>query len=68
MMRLAERDYRPPEVLELRRRIASAIEAAELRTTLTGEIDMERVEYIVGLRLQLDDLYGKWTVRESRLS
>lgn len=61
MMKLAESPYRPPQILALKAEIESETRAAELRASVTGIIDDDDVNKIVGMRLQLDGLYSAWT-------
>lgn len=68
MMRLAESSYRPPEVVELKREIAAAVEAEALQLKISGEVDEGRIRYIAGLRQELIELYCKWIINENRLS
>lgn len=60
MMELAEHSYRPREILDLKRKIAGAREAAEAYARMTGVIDFAAIEEVVGMRRHLDRLYGAW--------
>lgn len=60
MMTLAPHSYRPREILDLKRQIAEETRLAEFFFASTGVIDYERVRQIVGMKLQLDGLYGAW--------
>lgn len=64
MMELADKPYRPPQIIELKEKIENETKAAELRASITGVIDEESVQRIVAMRLELDVLYGKWTIGE----
>ena len=62
MMDLAEKPFRPPQIMELKAEIEGRTRALELRETVTGEIDDVEIQNIVGLKLKLDELYGLWTI------
>ncbi len=64
LMEQAGNAYRPRQIIELKEEIASETRAAELRSSITGTIDMERVKKIVSLKLQLDGLYCSWAKDE----
>jgi hypothetical protein len=64
MMELADKPYRPAVIIELKYRIENETKAAELKASITGVIDPEDVQRIVAMKLELDVLYGKWTVGE----
>ena len=59
-LELAGKPYRPPQIVKLEEEIAGEIRAAELSASVTGVIDMERVQKIVAMKLQLDGLYCAW--------
>lgn len=70
MMRLAEEHHRggrelPPEIAEKRREIEAAIKNAELFIVCTAAVDYGMVDKVLQLKLELDALYGAWTVRET---
>ncbi len=50
----------PPEITELKEEIERRTNAAEVRTSITGEVDEDEVMQIVALKIRLDTLYGKW--------
>ena len=50
----------PPEITKLREEIKNRTNAAELKVSITGEIDQDEILQIVDLKLRLDTLYGKW--------
>lgn len=60
MMQLAERPYRPREILDLKRWIGAETRATVLAAGITGAVDYGRILDIVGHRLELDRLYGDW--------
>ena len=60
LMELAKSPYRPPEILRLKEEIDASMRAAELRASITGSIDFEKVTRIVNMKLELDRLYGLW--------
>lgn len=64
MFELAERPYRPKQIVELKEKIEGETRALELNVSVTGAIDQERVQRIVGMKLELDRLYGLWTTGE----
>lgn len=64
MQELASKPYRPPQIVQLKERIENETKAAELRASITGEIDPETVQRIVAMRLELDLLYDEWTTGE----
>jgi len=64
MMRLAEIEYRPKEIVELKARIEGETRAAELRASVTREIDEEKVREIVRMQFELDGLYSRWVAGE----
>ena len=59
---LAERPYRPRPIVELRERIEAETRAAELKASITGEIDQTKIQQIVAMKIELDDLYGAWVL------
>jgi len=65
-MKQVELLYRPPQILELKERIDGEIRAAGVRASVTGVIDDAQVQQIVGLKLELDGLYGAWAEGELR--
>lgn len=67
LMNLAESKTQPPKViLDLKAEIEGKTRVAELRATVTGEVDENLVQEIVGMKLRLDGLYGDWA--EGKLS
>ncbi|MFZ1626800.1 MAG: hypothetical protein WAT81_03295 [Candidatus Moraniibacteriota bacterium] len=60
MFRLGESSYRPPAILKLKEEIEGATRVLELRTSVTGVIDCNEVDRIVGMKLQLNALYADW--------
>ncbi len=50
----------PPEITELKEEIENRIHLAEIKTSITGEVDKDEIMQIVALKLRLDTLYGKW--------
>lgn len=65
MLKLAESTYRPKVILELKEEIEGETRAAELNASITGSIDLDRVQGIVKMKLRLDRLYTDWA--EGRL-
>lgn len=59
-MELATQPLRPKSIVELTYQIERSINAAELRLSITGEIDREEVTRIVNLKLKKDHLYTLW--------
>ena len=61
MLRLIKDKVPPPlEITQLKVEIERRINAAELKASVTGEIDEDEIVQIVTLKLRLDTLYGKW--------
>lgn len=65
-LHLSQSSYRPRAIRELKDKIERCTRAAELTANCTGVIDQDRVDYIVGLKLELDRLYADWA--EGRIS
>lgn len=59
-MELAQSNYRPVVILNLKAEIEGDTRVAELRASVTGVVDEAAVVAIVEKRLQLDVLYGAW--------
>ena len=60
LMRLAKSGATPPpEITNLKRRIAAATKAAEIEAE-SGRINHDAVNAIVNMKLELDGLYGLW--------
>ena len=59
-LELATGTYRPREILDLQEAIAAETRAAELNSSVTGEIDGQRVSKILQMKFQLDRLYAAW--------
>lgn len=61
------RDKVPPpqEITSLKERIKHETKVAELRSSVTGAVDMQHLREIVGMKLKLDQLYAQWA--ESQL-
>lgn len=64
LMERARSAYRPRQITELKEEIAGETRAAEVSASITGTIDMERVNKIAALKLQLDGLYCSWAKDE----
>lgn len=61
LLRLSQEKVPPPlEIIALKAEIESRTRAAELRSSITGKIDMNEVNEIVQMKLGLDGLYGLW--------
>lgn len=61
MLRLIEEKVPPPlEITLLKEEIERKINAAEVKTSVTSEIDEDEVMQIIALKFRLDTLYGKW--------
>lgn len=60
LIELAEKSYRPPEILALKEEIEAKTRVAELKVVSTGRVDETEINEIVRLKLKLDDLYGDW--------
>ncbi len=60
MFKLAESSYRPPQIVKLKEEIEGEIRVANSNALVTGSIDLERVQKIVGMKLNLDHLFGLW--------
>ena len=50
----------PPEITRLKEEIEHRTSVAEVKTSVTGEVDEDEVMQIVALKLRLDTLYDKW--------
>lgn len=61
MMELAQKPYRPPQIVELKERIEAETRVAQLKTDTTSVVDHEAVQKIVQMKLELDRLYTLWT-------
>lgn len=59
-MELAQSNYRPAAILNLKAEIEGDTRVVELRATVMGVVDEAAVVAIVEKRLQLDALYGAW--------
>lgn len=57
---LASGSYRPREIRELKAKIEAETRAAEVNAISTGQVDRERVQKIVKMKLELDGLYCAW--------
>jgi hypothetical protein len=61
MLRFAREQTPPPtEITQLKEEIENRTNAAEVKASVTGEIDQDEIDYIVALKLRLDALYGMW--------
>ena len=65
MLKLAEGTYRPKVIIELKEEIEGETRATELNASITGSIDLDRIQSIVEMKLRLDGLYVDWA--EGRL-
>ena len=60
LLKLAERNATPPpEITNLKRKIALATRAAEIEAE-AGRINYDAINEIVNMKLRLDSLYGLW--------
>ena len=59
-LELAGKPYRPKEIRELKDQIEKETRVAELKCSATGVIDPDAVQKIVGMKLELDNLYADW--------
>jgi len=59
-LELADKSYRPKEIRELKDQIEKETHVAELKCSATGTIDPDAVQKIVGMKLELDNLYADW--------
>lgn len=50
----------PPEITELKEKIEQRTNVAEVKASVTGEVDEDEITQVVALKLRLDHLYGKW--------
>jgi hypothetical protein len=64
MIELAQNPYRPPQIVKLREEIEGETRAAEVASSISGVIDMARVQKIVGMKLELDRLCCLWAEGE----
>jgi hypothetical protein len=64
MLDLAQRPYRPKEIQDLAAAIESETRVAELRLSVTGDIDEDHIKKIVEMKLRLDILYTAWAEGE----
>ncbi len=64
LMKLAQNPYRPPQIVKLREEIEGETRAAEVAVSVSGVIDRERVQKIVGMKLELDHLCCLWAKGE----
>lgn len=61
LIRLVEsKTQPPPQILKLKEEIASRTRIEELKSSATGQVDIQKVKEIVDLKLQLDCLYCLW--------
>ncbi len=60
LIELARNPYRPPQILELKKKIETETRVAELKASATGHIDEEVVQRIVEMKLELDNLSALW--------
>lgn len=56
----------PPEIVEIKKRIATATRNAELFTARLRQVDQGMVYEIVQLRLEYDRLLGEWAKSETK--
>jgi hypothetical protein len=64
IMELAKSPYRPEEIVTLQKEIEAKTRVAELKASITGEVDGDLVYEIVSMKLQKDNLYAAWVDRE----
>ena len=57
---LAQKPYRPKEIIDLKEEIEAKTRLAELRASFSGVIDTVLVKEIVDMKLRLDGLYLDW--------
>lgn len=60
VIELAGNSYRPKEIIALKDQIDGETRAAEVNASITGCVDMNRINKIVAMKLELDALYGEW--------
>ena len=60
LMELAKQSYRPPKIVELKEQIEAETRVAELQYTATGSIDEAKIQAIVRMKLDLDNLFVLW--------
>jgi hypothetical protein len=61
MLRLAEsKTPPPPEITQLKEEIAGRTRAAEVKMSISGQMDESEIKAIVQLKLRLDGLYAAW--------
>ncbi len=61
LIRLIDAGVVPPvEITQIKEEIAGRTRATELRSSITGEVDMDEVRVIVELKLQFDTLCALW--------
>lgn len=61
LIELRQRNAMPPqEIRELKKEIEGRTRAAEVRMSVTGQIDEDEVAAIVQLKRRLDGLYAAW--------
>lgn len=58
--RLMGNPYRPKEIRTLEAEIAEEKRVAEVRSSISGEIDQGAIERITAMKLRLDGLYADW--------
>ncbi len=54
----------PPEITQLKEEIERRTNAAEVKVSVTGQIDDNEIREIVALKLRLDRLYASWAEGE----
>lgn len=65
MLRLVrEKVPPPPEITQLKEEIENRTNAADVKVSVTGQIDENEIKEIVALKLKLDALYGMWAEGE----
>ena len=60
LLSIANSSYRPKEIVNLKDEIEGEIRAAELNTSVTGVIDLDRLSKVVQMKLKLDSLCIDW--------
>lgn len=55
---------RPPQIVALKEQIEGETRALELRISVAGpgSVNRKDIDKIVGMKLELDHLYGLWTL------
>lgn len=57
---LANSPFKPKEITDLKEKIEGAKRVAALHLSVNGHMEEEEIQNIVGMKLQLDGLYGDW--------